>query len=73
MGEEWNMRMDLGSQAVTIAHLPRRRARAHLFTLSGRGVVAAAIAAGLLIVGLSFAAARPALQSGRQTPYAWIR
>jgi hypothetical protein len=35
-----------------IARLPRRRARAHLFTASGRGVVLAGIVLGAAIVGL---------------------
>lgn len=46
------MHADIGSASVMIARLPRRRARAHLFTASGRGLLAVGIVVCALIVGL---------------------
>lgn len=46
------MHADIGGASVMIARLPRRRARAHLFTASGRGLVVAGIVLGAMIVGL---------------------
>ena len=46
------MHADIGGASVMIARLPRRRARAQLFTASGRGLLVAALVVGALIIGL---------------------
>ena len=46
------MHADIGRAPLVIAHLPRRRAKAHVFTASGRGLLFAGIAAAALLLGL---------------------
>jgi hypothetical protein len=46
------MHAEIGRAPLVIAHLPRRRARAHVFTASGRGLLAAGLAAAALLLGL---------------------
>ena len=46
------MHADIGRAPLVIAHLPRRRAKAHVFTASGRGLLFAGIAAMALLLGL---------------------
>lgn len=46
------MHAEIGRATLVIAHLPRRRARAHMFTASGRGLLMAAAAATALLLGL---------------------
>lgn len=46
------MHAEIGRAPLVIAHLPRRRAKAHVFTASGRGLLAAGIAAAALLLGL---------------------
>jgi len=65
------MQADIGGASVVIARLPRRRARAHLFTASGRGLVAAGIVAGALVVGLG-AMTDFARSTSPLTPYGFI-
>ena len=66
------MQAQLGRNPLMIAQLPRRRARAHLFTASGRGLVAAGIAAGALLIGLG-ALTDLAHSKPQVTPYSYIR
>ena len=70
------MHADIGGAPLVIARLPRRRARAHLFTASGRGLLAAGIAAGALLIGLGaltdLAHSSPQV-SPLATPYSYIR
>lgn len=66
------MQADIGGAPVVIAHLPRRRARAHLFTASGRGLVAAGLVAAALLVGLGAITDR-ANSTPQPTPYSFIR
>jgi hypothetical protein len=46
------MHAEIGRAPLVIAHLPRRRAKAHVFTASGRGLLLAGIAAAALLLGL---------------------
>ena len=69
------MHAEIGRVPLVIAHLPRRRARAHVFTTSGRGLLFAGIAAAALLLGLgaltdrAHSTPQPAPQS---TPYSLI-
>ena len=65
------MRADFGGGGVSIAQLPRRRARAQLFTLSGRSLLIAGIAAAALMIGLGVVSAR-ANSAPVFAPAAWI-
>ena len=66
------MRADFGGGGVSIAHLPRRRARAQLFTLSGRGLLVAGIAAAALMIGLGVVNTRANSSPVAPAPYTWI-
>jgi hypothetical protein len=66
------MRADFGGGGVSIAQLPRRRARAQLFTLSGRSLLIAGIAAAALMIGLGVVNARADSTPAAPAPYAWI-
>ena len=46
------MQAEIGGAPLVIAHLRRRRARAHLFTASGRGLLVVGIAAAAALLGL---------------------
>jgi hypothetical protein len=46
------MHAEIGRAPLVIAHLPRRRAKAHVFTASGRSLLLAGIAAAALLLGL---------------------
>jgi hypothetical protein len=46
------MHAEIGRATLVIAHLPRRRAKAHVFTASGRGLLMAGLAAAALLIGL---------------------
>ncbi|HEY4031776.1 MAG TPA: hypothetical protein VGM25_15640 [Caulobacteraceae bacterium] len=46
------MHAEIGRAPLVIAHLPRRRARAHMFTASGRGLLLAGIATTAALIGL---------------------
>jgi len=46
------MHAEIGRAPLVVAHLPRRRARAHMFTASGRGLLVAGAAAAALLIGL---------------------
>lgn len=46
------MHAQIGRVPLVIAHLPRRRAKAHMFTASGRGLLLAGIAVLALLLGL---------------------
>ena len=65
------MQADIGGSSVMIARLPRRRARAHLFTASGRGLLVAGLAMAALIVGLGALTDR-ANSTPQPTPYSFI-
>ena len=65
------MRADFGGGSVLIAHLPRRRARAHLFNLSGRSLVVAGLAAAALMIGVGVVSAR-ANDTPAAPAYSWI-
>ena len=65
------MQADIGGSSVMIARLPRRRARAHLFTASGRGLLVAGLAVAALIVGLGALTDR-ANSTPQPTPYSFI-
>lgn len=66
------MHAQIDRSPLLVARLPRRRARAHLFTASGRGLLAAGIAAGALLIGLG-ALTDMAHSSPQPTPYSYIR
>ena len=65
------MHADLGRATLVIAHLPRRRARAHMFTASGRGLLAAGIASAALLLGLGAITDR-ANSATQATAYSFI-
>jgi hypothetical protein len=65
------MHAEIGRASLVIAHMPRRRARAHMFTASGRGLLAAGIAAAALLLGLGALTDR-AHSSPPPTPYSFI-
>lgn len=65
------MHADIGGASVLVAHLPRRRARAQLFTASGRGLLAAALVAGALVIGLGVVTDR-AHSTPQPTAYSYI-
>jgi len=46
------MHAEIGRAPLVIAHLPRRRVRAHMFSASGRGLLVAGMAAAALLLGL---------------------
>lgn len=66
------MRVDIHGSGPTIALLPRRRARAHLFTPSGRGLLVAGLSIAALMVGVAALANRADTGPAPLTPYAWI-
>jgi hypothetical protein len=55
-----------------IAQIPRRRARAHLFTLSGRGLLIAGVAALAVMIGLGVVSARANGAPAPVAPVLWI-
>ena len=65
------MNADIGGASVVIARLPRRRARAHLFTASGRGLLAVGVAMAALLIGLGAITDR-ANSTPQPTPYSFI-
>jgi hypothetical protein len=65
------MHADIGGASVLVAHLPRRRARAQLFTASGRGLLVAALVIGALAVGLGVVTDR-AHSAPNSTAYGYI-
>ena len=67
------MRADIGGGGPAIAHLPCRKARAHLFSGSGRGAIIAILAAGALMIGLGVAAGHADSGPAALTPFAYIR
>ena len=64
------MHAQVGRAPLVIAHLPRRRVRAHMFTASGRGLLAAGIAAAVLLLGLGVLTDRA--HSSPQAAYSFI-
>ncbi len=66
------MRADFGGGGVSIAQLPRRRARAQLFTLSGRSLLIAGIAVAALVIGLGVVNTRANSTPAPTAPYTWI-
>jgi hypothetical protein len=66
------MRADFGGGGVSIAQLPRRRARAQLFTQSGRSLLVAGIAAAALMIGLGVVNTRANSIPAAAAPYSWI-
>jgi hypothetical protein len=46
------MHAEIGRAPLVIAHLPRRRVRAHMFSSSGRSLLVAGMAAAALLIGL---------------------
>ena len=65
------MHADIGGASVVIARLPRRRAKAQLFTASGRGLLVAGIAVVALMIGLG-AVTDYAHSTPQPTPYGFI-
>jgi hypothetical protein len=65
------MQADIGGVSVVIARLPRRRAKAQLFTASGRGLLVAGIAVVALMIGLG-AVTDYAHSTPQPTPYGFI-
>jgi hypothetical protein len=65
------MHADIGRAPLVIAHFPRRRARAHVFTASGRSLLLAGIAAAALVLGLGALTDR-AHSTPQPTPYSFI-
>jgi hypothetical protein len=70
------MHADIGGASVVIARLPRRRAKAQLFTASGRGLLVAAIAVMALVIGLGaltdYAHSAPHTATPQPAPYGYI-
>lgn len=66
------MQADIGGASVVVARLPRRRARAHLFTASGRGWLAAGLTVAALVVGLGAITDRAHSQSAPLAAYSFI-
>ena len=66
------MHAEIGTAPLVIARLPRRRARAHLLTASGRGLLVAGAAAAALMLGLGALTDR-AHSTPQPTPYSYIR
>lgn len=69
------MHAEMGRAPLVIAHMPRRRARAHVFTASGRGLLMAGIAAAALLLGLGALTDRAhstPQPSPQQTPLSYI-
>jgi hypothetical protein len=65
------MHAEIGRAPLVIAHLPRRRAKAHVFTASGRGLLFAGIAAAALLLGLGALTDR-AHSTPQPTPLSYI-
>ena len=65
------MHAEIGRAPLVIAHLPRRRAKAHVFTASGRGLLMVGFAAAALLVGLGALTDR-AHSTPQPTPYGLI-
>ena len=65
------MHAEIGRAPLFVAHLRRRRARAHMFTASGRGLLFAGIAAAAALVGLGAVTDR-AHSTPQPTPYSFI-
>ena len=65
------MHAEIGRAPLVIAHLPRRRARAHMFTTSGRGLLLAGAVAAALILGLG-ALTEQAHSTPQPTPSSYI-
>jgi hypothetical protein len=65
------MHAEIGRAPLVIAHLRRRRARAHMFTASGRGLLLAGLAATAGLIGLGAITDR-AHSSPQPTPYSFI-
>ncbi|MGZ3273418.1 MAG: hypothetical protein ACXU82_20795 [Caulobacteraceae bacterium] len=65
------MHAEIGRAPLVVALLPRRRVRAHMFTASGRGLLAAGIAAAALLLGIGALTDR-ANSAPQPTPYSYI-
>ena len=65
------MHADIGRAPLVIAHLRRRRARAQMFTASGRGLMVAVIAAAAAMIGLGAVTGR-AHSSPQPAAYGFI-
>ena len=65
------MHAEIGRAPLFVAHLPRRRARAHVFTASGRGLLAAGIAVAVLLLGVGALTDR-AHSEPQPAPYGFI-
>jgi hypothetical protein len=65
------MQADIGGASVMIARLPRRRARAQLFTASGRGLLAVGLVVAAVVIGLGALTDR-AHSTPQPTPYSFI-
>lgn len=65
------MHAEIGRAPLVIAHLPRRRARAHMFTASGRGLLLAGVAAAAALISLGAVTDR-AHSSPQFAPYSFI-
>ena len=64
------MHAEIGRVPLLVAHLRRRHARPHLFTPAARGLLAASVAVGALLLGLGVLTDRA--QSGTvHTPAAY--
>ncbi len=66
------MRADIGGGGLAIAHLSHRKARGHLLTGSGRGMILAVMVAIAVLVGLGMAAGHAVPNPTSLTPYAFI-
>jgi hypothetical protein len=66
------MRADIGGGGLAIAHLSHRKARGHLLTGSGRGMIVAVMVAIALLVGLGVTAGHAVSNPTALTPYALI-
>jgi len=65
------MHAEIGRAPLVIAHLRRRRAKAHMFTASGRGLLLAGIAVTAALLGLGALTDR-AHSRPQSAPYSFI-
>jgi hypothetical protein len=64
------MRADIGGNTPVVLHLRRRKARAHIFTIPGRGLVFIGIA--VVAALIAFGVTAKHAESAPNAPFAWI-
>jgi hypothetical protein len=66
------MHAEIGRAPLVIAHMPRRHARPHLFTPVARGLLAAGVAAGAVLLGLGALTDQAQSGTAPAAAYGWI-